>query len=166
MSQLHRERSSQSRWSELRSEAAAVFVFWVGSRSAKGSFFEGGLLMPAAAAIHNATIMTWCCSCFWTVDRLAIWVDRVLKSNSNSFGRMRRRRSGVGQFYHDTQPAEPFLAAAATEKKLRRGSRENRRMLLCWQAALQPSREKWRMLACSWPAHPSFPEQTAVLSGR
>ena len=52
---------------------------------------------------------------------------------------------------------------SSNRKKLRRGSREKRRMLLCWQLALQPSRENWQMLACSRPADASFPEQTAVL---
>ena len=62
-----------------------------------------------------------------------------------------------------TKAYDDAIAAAATEKKLRRGSREKRRMLLCWQLAFQPSRENWQMLACSQPADASFPEQTAVL---
>ena len=62
-----------------------------------------------------------------------------------------------------TKAYDDAIAAAATEKKLRRGSREKRRMLLCWQLAFQPSRENWQMLACSQPADASFPEQSAVL---
>ena len=62
-----------------------------------------------------------------------------------------------------TKAYDDAIAAAATEKKLRRGSREKRRMLLCWQLAFQPSRENWQMLACLKPADASFPEQTAVL---